>query len=308
MAESAEDNSSEHCGGSQRQGIVATAIPNVEASEFLSISDRALLRRFRQLEPAQKNFTSIEGSRLVGSASGSRVDGHHLNPSMNIFDRALLRRFPDVPPSLSAFSSTKQDEDSSLSCSAAVVPSPPCGDSKETTKKRKIFIGTESTKKANICPEPRDNLLQKEEQSDTPGGFMPKDAMSIVPSTSLSSPSVSVAVSPDFAFLYYTRVEDKAVPIGYLQQFLSLEIPARRAAKRSQISAASISDSMASTTLSELRKKADQRATEVVSIGDQLVTAADLKPKKFRTKTRNLLKEIDGFNNLQIYSDWQTLQ
>ena len=42
-----------------------------------------------------------------------------------------------------------------------------------------------------------------------------------------------------------------------------------------------ISDSMAASALSVLRGKADQRATEIGSIGDQLVIAADLKPRKF---------------------------
>ena len=63
-----------------------------------------------------------------------------------------------------------------------------------------------------------------------------------------------------------------------------MEIPARRAAKRLQVSATSISDSMASTALSELSKKDVQRAADIVSISDQLVMAADLKPRKFRTK------------------------
>ena len=77
---------------------------------------------------------------------------------------------------------------------------------------------------------------------------------------------------------------DNAVPMDYLQEFLSLEKPARRAAKRLQISAASISDSMAATALSVLRREADRRATEVISISDQLLIAADMRPKKFRTK------------------------
>ena len=59
--------------------------------------------------------------------------------------------------------------------------------------------------------------------------------------------------------------------MGYLQEFLGLEIPARRAA---------ISDSMATTALSALRREGQQRAIEIGSIADQL----DLKPRKFRTK------------------------
>ena len=84
--------------------------------------------------------------------------------------------------------------------------------------------------------------------------------------------------------LYSSLLMDNAVTMGYLQEFLSLEKPARRAAKRLQISAASISDSMAATALFVLRREADRRATEVISISDQLLIAADIRPKKFRTK------------------------
>ena len=62
VAESAEGMSSEHCGGSQSQsiGIGTSLMLDTEASEFLSISDRALLRRFGSLETAQKNFRRVE--------------------------------------------------------------------------------------------------------------------------------------------------------------------------------------------------------------------------------------------------------
>ena len=45
----------------------------------------------------------------------------------------------------------------------------------------------------------------------------------------------------DFALLYFTLVADKGVPYGYLQEFLSLEKPARRAAERSLKAASSLS-------------------------------------------------------------------
>ena len=65
---------------------------------------------------------------------------------------------------------------------------------------------------------------------------------------------------------------------------MSLEMPARRAAKRALISAVSITDSMASTALSAFREEAGRRATEFGTIGDQLAIAADIRPKRFRTK------------------------
>ena len=65
---------------------------------------------------------------------------------------------------------------------------------------------------------------------------------------------------------------------------MSLETPARRAAKRALISAVSTTDSMASAALSAFREEAGRRATEFGTIGDQLAIAADIKPKRFRTK------------------------
>ena len=66
--------------------------------------------------------------------------------------------------------------------------------------------------------------------------------------------------------------------------FMSLEAPARRAAKRLQASAAAVSDSIASTALSALRRESEHRASIEKSIADQLVVAADIRPKRFRTK------------------------
>ena len=65
---------------------------------------------------------------------------------------------------------------------------------------------------------------------------------------------------------------------------MSLETPARRAAHRLQTSAASVSDSMASMALIALRRESDHRADVASKIADQLVIAADMRPKKFRRK------------------------
>ena len=257
--ESAEEIPSEQCGGSG-----TTAIMEDVTSEFLTISDRALLRRCGQTDTGQKSINSIDVSRSQGSTTGSRVDGHPPNLSTNILDRVLLRRFPDIPPSLS-----------SSSGSAVVLASPPCRGVEETTKKRKRFIGKGNAKKVNISQNSCDSLRNE---------IAPKLAESAVHSSILPTPLVLDAVPPGFALLYYTLVKDDALPVGYSREFLSLEKPARHAAKRSQISAASITDSMASTALSALRREADRRATEIGTIRDQLVIAADMRPKKFRTK------------------------
>ena len=149
----------------------------------MSISDRALLRRFGSLETPRKDFRRVEESRPEVTTNASRVDGHFLKLSSDLLDRVLLRRFPDTASASSSFSCTKQVENSFLSSSASVVPSHPGEDAKDTTKKRKI-IG--NTRKASICLDARDNILQKQEQADTRCGFPPKVAESAGPLPTLS--------------------------------------------------------------------------------------------------------------------------
>ena len=57
-----------------------------------------------------------------------------------------------------------------------------------------------------------------------------------------------------FGILCYTLVADRAIPMGFLQDFMKLETPARRAAKRQQASATSVSDSSAETRVRSLSK------------------------------------------------------
>ena len=76
VAESAEGMSSEHCGGSQSQstGFGNSIMLGTEASEFLSISDRALLRRFgmqetmgRLIRGNPSNVQLLGGGRRAGT-------------------------------------------------------------------------------------------------------------------------------------------------------------------------------------------------------------------------------------------------
>ena len=95
----------------------------------------------------------------------------------------------------------------------------------------------------------------------------------------------------DFALLYFTLVADKAVPYGYLQEFLSLEKPARRAAERSLKAASSVSDSKAIDALRAFRRDRERQAGVVSTVGEQLLVAADIRPKKFRTRLQRALYE-----------------
>ena len=72
-----------------------------------------------------------------------------------------------------------------------------------------------------------------------------------MPSISFSAITLGTDLT-DFGIPYYTLVADGAIPIGFMQDFVMLETPARRAAKRQQVSASSISDPAAKTRLRSL--------------------------------------------------------
>ena len=196
MSESTEGITLEHCGGSQKSEYRYwySDMLAIEGSGFLSISDRALLRRFGSLETSRKDFRRVEESRLEVTTNVSRVDGHPLKLSSNLLDRALLRRFPDTASASSSFSCTKQVENSFLSSSASVVPSQPGEDAKER------FIG--NTKTASICLDARDNILQK------PCGFPLKVAESAGSPPTLSSTSVLVTSPPGSTFGLFARIPE----------------------------------------------------------------------------------------------------
>ena len=256
-----------HRGGSHTQsfGIDSSGI---QETRQLSVADRALMRKYQTLEAVRDNFQQAGIYKQESTSSVSRVDGHLLKPSLSLYDRALLQKYPDSNSSSSSFSEMQP-----LPSSASIlVSSPPVVYPIESAKKRKRSIGKENSKKANIGADVRDDPRHDLDQAGSPCGFQSKVAEPLVPLACFGFPSTLISGLPDFAFLYLTLVKDQAVPMGYMQEFSSLEVPARRAAKRFQISAASISKSMAATALSGLRHEASHRATEIGSIADLIKT------------------------------------
>ena len=101
---------------------------------------------------------------------------------------------------------------------------------------------------------------------------------------SLQKFEVSTTASTDFEILYRTLVADKALPNGYLREFMALELPARRASKRRLKFSSSITDSSATEALRAFHEESGRQAVEQSTIRDQLLAAADLRPRKFRAK------------------------
>ena len=126
-------------------------------------------------------------------------------------------------------------------------------------------------------------------QEGSPCGFPSQVAEPPVEASTSISHSPSSPGPSHFTLLYHTLVKDGALPSGYLQEFTSLEAPARRSANRLQASAVALTDSAASTTPAALRRESEHRASAEKSILDQLVIAADMRPKRFRTKWQRIV-------------------
>ena len=230
-----------------------------EGSAQLSISDRALLRKYKSSDQLQRITRQPETHKEI-TAVVQRVDGHPPEPPLSLYDRVLLRKY-SVP---------------------GTAVSPPVSLPVESTKKRRRFHQKGKFSKEVSKEDPRNENSQDQEGS--PCGLSSKVAEPPVRAGTIISPSAPSSELAHFTLLYYTLVQDGALPLGSLREFISLETPARRAANRLQTSAAAISDSFASTALSALRRESEHRASIEKSIADRLVIAADVRPKRFRTK------------------------
>ena len=233
-------------------------------STQLSIYDRALLRKYKSSGQAQE-FPRQAGTYEENTAAVRRVDGHSPELRLSLHDRILLRKYSVPGTGVSP-----------------LVPLPI-----ESTKKRRRFH-----QKGKFIEEVTKQVSGYEncqDQEGSPCGFSSKVAEPPVRAGTIISHSGPSPVLSHFTLLYYTLVRDGALPLGYLQEFISLEAPARKAANRLQASAAAVSDSAASTALVALRRESERRASIEKSIADQLVIAADMRPKRFRTKWQRIV-------------------
>ena len=233
------------------------------------------MRRFGNQETEQEHrFQS--GGVSANFTAGKRSETVHAPDEMvNLWDRILLRKYSEAP----SVSSSKVGLGVVGTTS---VPSCSVGGTTVYSKKRRRFVGKGNTKASGIGTDVGEShlrgsssLLNIQGDESSSGTFPPK---------------IFSGMS-DFARLYYTLVRDGALPIGYLDEFLTLERPARRATKRSRSFACSISDATATTALSNMRQEAQRKALEVSTISDQLVIAADLRPKKFRTRWQRAIHD-----------------
>ena len=117
--------------------IVSTGILDIGETVGLTISDRALLRKFNSSEQVKEDSQHAASFKQENSTTVSRVDGHPPKQILSLYDRMLLRKYPDA--------GTK----STLSHSSSTVSSPPVAQLGESMKKRRRFHIKGNSSKAN---------------------------------------------------------------------------------------------------------------------------------------------------------------
>ena len=77
-------------------GIDPTGTLDIGETLQLTISDRALLRKYESSGKVRENSQQAWTFKREISSSVSRVDGHPPKPSLSLYDRMLLRKYPDA--------------------------------------------------------------------------------------------------------------------------------------------------------------------------------------------------------------------
>ena len=147
-------------------------------------------------------------------------------------------------------------------------------------RRGKGFLERGISKKANTGVDMRDEHDQ--DQAGSPCGFQSKVAEPPLPPACFSSLSALTSESADFALLYYTLVVDNALPVGYLRELIHVLGEASSSCCKEVVDLSNLNhrfDGFHSSVL-HFVENADRRATEIGTIGDQLVIAADMRPKK----------------------------
>ena len=134
----------------------------------------------------------------------------------------------------------------------------------------------------------------KKETKEDSGSVTTSQVPSWCQNTPLDSRDVYVAGEygvTDMVLLYITLVSDGAILPGFLAEFVTLEQALKLSSKRALNIAANRSDAEAERLLFIDKKRRDMQALTSSAASDQLVLAAELKPRKFRSKWQRIVFE-----------------
>ena len=262
-------------------------------------------------------------ARSDGSLALSRVDGHPIS-ALSLQDKVLLRKY-SIPVSTdmsitaaeTSLVQSERDEcmirsegpqkakdrvkvdqrdptlfDSNARGSAdplVPIPSSVSKDSElpntgEADPKRRRRIGKVGTKK-----EPRKDCGGTSDRKSVKSQIAAWS--SNIPLDTRDCSVVQKCGVTDMVRLYITFVMDRAIPAGFLAEFLLLEHSLKLSSRRSMNQATSLTDAEAERLLIIDKKQRDTQILHSSAASDQLVLAAELKPRRFRSKWQRIVYE-----------------
>ena len=272
-------------------------------------------------------------ARSDGSLAQSRVHGHPIS-ALSLQDKALLRKY-SIPVSLGALTTAAETnlvQSEQEGCTTVITgfnslsrdPTDSSGQilsssSKDSELPNAGEAGPKRSGKAGIKKEPKED---SESKSDL--NIAKFHIPSWCQNTPLDTRDFSVVRKcgvTDMVLLYITLVSDRAIPVGFLAEFLTLEQSLNLSSKRAINIAASLSDAEAERLLVLNKKQRDTQILNSSTASDLLVLAAELKPRKFRSKWQRIVyegpterKDMENAERsrwvafLETYSDIQILR
>ena len=268
---------SAHQMAARSDGSLALSRVDGHPISALSLQDKVLLRKYSILVSADMSITAAETSLVQSERDEGtiRSEGSQKAEDIPRMEQTVITGFDSISrdpidPSGQVLSSSSKDSE---------LPN-----AVEADPKRRRKIG-----KAGIKKEPKED---SESKSDL--NIAKFHIPSWCQNTPLDARDFSVVRKcgvTDMVLLYITLVSDRAIPAGFLTEFLTLEQSLNVSSKRAINIAASLSDAEAERLLVLNKKQRDTQILNSSSASDLLVLAAELKPRKFRSKWQRTVYE-----------------
>ena len=249
-------------------------------------------------------------ARSDGSLTQTRVDGHPIS-TVSLQDKVLLRKYsiPVSTDTLTTAAETSMVQSEQEKCKIRSEGSQRAEDiprvdqtdisvlnsvTRDSTDSS-VSKDSELPNAGEADPKRRRRIgiagIKKEPKEDSESKSDLKIAKFQIPAwcqnTPLDTRDFSVVREcgvTDMVLLYITLVSDRAIPAGFLAEFLTLEHSLKLSSRRSINIAASLSDAEAERLLVLNKKQRDAQILNSSAASDQLVLAAELQPRKFRSK------------------------
>ena len=259
---------SAHQMAARSDGSLAHPRADGHPTSALSLQDKMLLRKYSIPVSTDMTITAAEKSLVQSERDGLTIRSEGLQRAEDMSN--MDQTYPTVFDSIARGSAVPL-----VSIPSSVSKDSELPNTVEADPKRRRRIG-----KVGIKKEPREDCGVISDRKNEKSQVATRS-----PNFPLDTRDCSIIRRcgvTDMVVLYITLVSDGAIPAGFLAEFLTLEQALNLSSKRAINIAANRPDAEAERLLFIDKKRRDMQALTSSAASDQLVLAAELKPRKFR--------------------------